>query len=549
MNLPMGAPAQAGRGGSESPAPAGASPLCLHHPTRRIDLAVNLDPDAALSPRSRFGPPPNVFLSPLDGTPLTIRDPNGLPREIVIHWARLAEHEWLVAVLPPARLPDPLPPRLGFLSANARASASIAFDARGELLGSGEIPILLPPETIEPASGTGSDVSALATSHPLQHLVLRLRSERGATTQYAGPFVEQVVAKDGIICPAAPRLRPACRLSEDLRGDGIGGEGASIAFSAEGILLSSVRERIQGYRVDWATGARDEALSDARLPAQMIPPRATEQLRIVFELPADAVIESEDAFSPSSVTIPVQVFDRVGRLGTLFVQLARVGDTDWRWAISTEQGGSNGALPFVCDPGRAARPVERVPAPIAPLATPESFLLTSSDLPSLEIGSELNGVFTNSPCSPFGLLEGGAGRLHFDEAGTLAAVSQADRWLEPGELAVVRQGIEFRGAPGPGISVDFGVGASRLDAALAVLAIERDGWGPGTPSSARVSRDHVLEVVGSNGVVSPVSELAFAAPGAPHCKLACSNRRDDDRDGLTDFPDDPGCASGFDGTE
>jgi hypothetical protein len=146
-------------------------------------------------------------------------------------------------------------------------------------------------------------------------------------------------------------------------------------------------------------------------------------------------------------------------------------------------------------------------------------------------------------------MENGRGRLIFDDLGQLVSVVQGDVELPPGESPRVVPDFDKGGDPEQVIEIDFGMGMTRLAAASAVFTIDRDGYGAGNIQSARVSEDLVLLATASSGIEYPLAELAFASRGERVCDFACSNRRDDDGDGLVDALRDPGCSTGIDLSE
>jgi flagellar hook protein FlgE len=283
-------------------------------------------------------------------------------------------------------------------------------------------------------------------------------------------------------------------------------------------------------------------VGDARIPAGSIPPRATRHIRLAFALDADAPIESEpfDEFDPSGTSqerIALEAFDEVGRAQTLLLYLARVSERDWRWTLALDRTGAEDGLAHAGFPDVPGDDEE------------EEAVVAAASLPELVVGPPLNGVFSNAPIPLVDVLEDGTGWLRFDESGELLAIAQGDVWLTPNRLPTIAIGETRPDSSTGWIAVDLGYGRTHLAGAFSLTALEQDGYGPGVITSVHVSGYHVLQVVGSNGVTLPAAVLAFALPGQPECRFVCRNEVDDDRDGLVDYPDDPGCASGFDGTE
>lgn len=283
-------------------------------------------------------------------------------------------------------------------------------------------------------------------------------------------------------------------------------------------------------------------VGDARIPAGSIPPRATRHIRLALALDADAPIEVEpfDEFDPigtSQERIALEAFDEVGRAQTLHLYLARVSERDWRWTLARDRTGAEGDFPHAGFPDPPGEDEE------------EEAAVAAASLPELVVGPPYNGVFSNAPIPLVDVFEGGSGWLRFDESGELLAIAQGDVWLTPNRLPTIAIGETRPDSPTGWIALDLGYGRTHLAGAFSLTALGQDGYGPGVITSVHVSGYHVLQVVGSNGVTLPAAVLAFALPGQPECRFVCRNEVDDDRDGVTDFPDDPGCASGFDGTE
>jgi hypothetical protein len=535
--------APSGANGPSGSGPSGSAPSgCVNRATRIVDLMLNLD---SIAPIRRVPPAigsfedlryPNFSLQTL------VLDPLARPRPIVVHWARWAENEWVVSVADRARIIGAGATSLdGPLRLDPRTSSHVFFNDRGMLVGPEKIRIELP------RTSAGFDASGAAfPDHPEQTIALRLRSARGYTTQYEMDFTEILVGHDGVVCrPPRPDQGGPCWLSADLRGDGRGGEGASIFFGEGGVLIDDprgARAHVQGLPRDLQGGQRVMVVGDARIPAGSIPPRATRHIRLAFALDADAPIESEpfDEFDPSGTSqerIALEAFDEVGRAQTLLLYLARVSERDWRWTLALDRTGAEDGLAHAGFPDVPGDDEE------------EEAVVAAASLPELVVGPPLNGVFSNAPIPLVDVLEDGTGWLRFDESGELLAIAQGDVWLTPNRLPTIAIGETRPDSSTGWIAVDLGYGRTHLAGAFSLTALEQDGYGPGVITSVHVSGYHVLQVVGSNGVTLPAAVLAFALPGQPECRFVCRNEVDDDRDGLVDYPDDPGCASGFDGTE
>lgn len=499
------------------------SAACVRRPTTHLDLIVNLDADAvrwSLPGRSgQLG-----YRIPNHSISVEIQDPNGRPRTIVVSFIREPGNDWIVVVGPPRPEPTQEEP-FQLVLPDAQTSARLMFDEHGRLVEPSELRIILPLEAV---TATNSDSTELL--HLEQKLVLGFRTDRGATTQYSGSFEQLDVDQDGLVCRQTQKTRGGCLLASDLRGVGIGGEGASIHFDVRGRLISNAWQRIRGRGFDLLTGERDELVSDARIPLQLIPPRATQQVNLELELDAtaplyDVPFDVADPRGTSQFWTPVPAFDAVGRSLPLALYLSRATNDDWSWTLAIDRwyaGSDVLHLGFDSDAVTVA----------------------------LEIPPTLVGVFSNGPVPPPAeVLEGGRGTLRFDSEGSLTAIAQEGIWLPGEQLPVVRRPAPSAAEVDQEMSIDFGLALSRLANAHGASRIEQDGYGSGRITNVRVSRDYVLEAGASNGVWAPISELSFAEPGDAVCRFDCSDRRDDDADGRVDFPGDPGCTSGFDGSE
>lgn len=549
------------------PAPSAAADR-VDRPTRRIDVVVNLDPDARSywseglrSANVRLAAP---TIGPAATIPTTIRDPRGRSRRIEIHWARRSGSEWVVAVTPPVEpvarsIFGKLPPGFGL---PPDSWGAFRFDARGELIGPDTIEVVVPAE---PSRGFGSgDPNEV---HPEQKLALRLRSRSGATTQFASAFVVEQLVLDGRGHRPAKRQTRACSLDPRLRGDPVGGEGASLSFDAPGRLVPNARQHFVGYRIDPVHGVQGPEPTEVRIPMRMMPPHATTKIALelvrasnepIVELPADPTEVPGDARSP----IWLSVYDPLGRLVPLELRLIRSGPDTWSWFVVEEPAWRRSSPIAHASFGDTAA-VEaslsnilgwdpKVPRELLPGSTSGLGFETSPEgrsIPALEFLENTASTFTNEPFPAVLALPGGRGRLRFDLEGWLVAVEQEGRWLPPEEDPVVVRPARSDDELDQPITLDLGVGRSHIADAANVLRIELDGDGPGTLTSLRVTRDFVVEGIASNGVVVPLSALAFAEPGERVCDLACSNGRDDDRDGRVDFGEDAGCLSSFDGSE
>ncbi|MBK7951947.1 MAG: hypothetical protein IPK00_25130 [Deltaproteobacteria bacterium] len=540
----------------------------VDRPTRRIDVVVNLDPDASSTWYEFFRggstPLPSPTLVPAATLSTSIRDPRGRSRRIEIHWARRGGLEWVVAVTPPVVPATPsifgkLP--LGF-GVPPGAWTVFRFDARGELIGPETVEVVVPAE---PSPGFGSgDPNEI---HPEQRLALRLRNGHDATTLFASSFsVERFESGDRQISPPKRRTR-ACLLDPRLRGDPIGGEGVLPFVDASGRLVPNARQRFLGHRIDPVSGLQDAKRSDARIPMRMMPPRATTEVTLeleraateaIVELPPDA-IRAPDGVGPS---VWISVFDSLGRMDGLELRLVRSGPDLWSWFVVEDPSrrvasprvsvSMDGEVSVLASLSNALGWVGAVPTEWTTGSTTEpgfEFAPGSPPPVALEISENLVGVFSNFGGPVWAGPPLGRGRLRFDAEGMLAAVEQDGDWLAPHETPVLIRYAREYGESDQRIAIDFGVGRSRLAEQAAVLRLEQDGHGPGTLTSLRVSRDFVFEGIASNGVVVPLSALAFAVPGERVCELACSNGRDDDRDGRIDFGEDAGCLSAFDASE
>lgn len=545
-----------------------AKPGCTVRPTRLIDLAVNLDLDARSSwsefSRGGYARLSSPSIVPAATIATSIRDPRGRLRRIEIHWALRGGLEWIVAVTPPV---VPATPSIygklsvGFL-VPSDAWAAVRFDARGELIGPETVEVVVPPEP-SPGFGSGDPEE----THPEQPLTLRLRSRIGETTLSASSFLVQSF-ETKTRRPSKPKRRTrSCFLDPDLRGGPLGGEGALPSVDASGLLVPNSRQHFAGHRIDPVSGLQEANVSDVQIPMRTMPPRAT--TKVVLEL-ARAVEEPVFELEPGAYRAPfdrgsvvwISVFDPLGRAIPIALSVVRTGPDVWAWFVHEERTGRVMSSPvFVQVGGEAEVEASLINALAASgqdptrlptdLPTGPGIDFAPGDMPpfALEIPEELNGVFSNSSggFGPEALL--GRGRLRFGTDGILVAVEQEGVWLAPDGLPVLTRPAREYGESGQVIELDFGVGRSRVEREEAVLRIEQDGYGPGVLSSLRISRELVVEGIASNGAVVPLAALAFAEPGERVCDLACSNGRDDDRDGRIDFGDDEGCDSVFDGSE
>jgi hypothetical protein len=321
---------------------SGSAPSgCVDRATRIVDLVLNLD---SIAPIQRLPLALGVredIRSPNFSLQTLVLDPLGRPRPIVVRWARWGANEWGVSVVDRAPIRDAGATVLGGPHRlDARNSSRVFFDDTGTLVGPDKIRFELP----RAPAGFGAD-GAMLPDHPEQTIVLRLRSRRGETTQFNMPFTELLIAHDGVLCrPLRPDQDGPCWLPADLRGDGRGGEGASIFFGAGGQLIDDprgARARVQGFPIDLRTGLRLEA-GDVRIPASAIPPRETRRIRFAFALDGDAPIQTEpfdvfDPFASSQARIAVTTFDGVGGAAAYSLFLSRASASDWRWTLARER--------------------------------------------------------------------------------------------------------------------------------------------------------------------------------------------------------------------
>lgn len=561
-SLAMAGARPAGDAGAAGPSRSRSARSCADRPTRRIDVVVNLDPRVSSSWVDDWhGHPMNWLSIDAAATISTeIVDREGRPRRIELHWARRSDLEWGVVVTPPVIPAVPsiygkLPPRLGV---PPESGALFRFDDRGELIGPDEVEVVVAPE---PSPGFGSgDPSEV---HGEQPLTIRLRTSREATTQYASSFLVSHFERRGRRCRPPKSTTRACFLDPALRGDPVGGEAMSIFVDARGRLVANARQHLAGRRIVPASGALESDVSAARLPSGLTPPRATTRFALELvrasEEPIVAGTDDDPDLARSGPSrIVLTAFDGVGRPIQLELRMKRTGPRVWIWQLWEASAPASFDPPVATfvdsSPGveaslaRALSPDGSIPTPVFESSDVE---IEGPDgaIPALEIPENPVGLFSNGPFTFESRLSGGRGRLLFGEDGTLVGVEQEGIELPAGQDAVVLRPAASDRQREQRISLDFGIGRSLVADEAGVLRIEQDGYAPGVPSSLRVTRDFVLEVGASNGVDVPVSALAFAEAGEPVCRLACSNGRDDDRDGRTDSGEDPGCLGGADGSE
>ena len=433
---------------------------------------------------------------------------------------------------------------------------TLRFDARGELVGPDAIDVIVPAEP-----SPGFESGDANEEHPEQPLILRLRTRRGKTTQYAGSFIMQLLEPDGRRAP--PRRTRACFFDPRLRDDPVGGEGIQPFVDARGRLVANARQHYVGHRIDPVSGVQETEVSNVQIPIGTMPPRATTM--IALELARDSaepiVQPGPDANDvPYDVQSPIwiSIFDLLGRLIPLELRLVRSASDTWSWFLVEDPARLAPSSPAFAQfdaesavqPNliNALGPEAKVPMDLT--ATPGFEFVTDNRPPTgLEIPDHPVGIFSNALTPSGRVLPGGRGRLFFDAEGRLAAVEQEGVWLAPDQSPIVVRPARSSDEIDQRIVLDLGVGRSRLADTEAVLLIDQDGHAAGVLTSLRIGRDFVFEGIASSGVVVPLSSLAFAAPGQRVCELACSNGRDDDRDGQIDFSGDPSCVDPADNDE
>ncbi|HPG24915.1 MAG TPA: flagellar basal body FlgE domain-containing protein [Myxococcota bacterium] len=534
-----------------------ATPRCHPRPTRRLDLVVNLDADTPATPFAGMGiDVPAPFRSVV-----TVHDRDAEPRELSIEWHREAEPgTWTISIGPVSAggedADDATSP-----TSEAWVHSTVHFDSHGRLLEprSLSVPLRWADDGTEDSREKQNRGRPGESEHTIE---VALSGPYGASTQFFQSSLEWAVEDDGAGCPEHPRTRRVCRLDPSWAALRPIEDVGSIHLTSRGRLTTSAYQRVQGHRFDLETGVRAEAPSDVLVPNVPIPPRATESIRLVFELDADGPIlpgSVDPVRSDRAFPIPVTTFDSLGRSHSTTLRVARSGPSHFTWAMTTPipvhepDVGSIGAG----SPRASASLVNAFFSVVPPsvieelLDRPPGFKFVSSDpgflathLPRLEIATQ-GPVFSNAPLER--VL--GRGTFTFDEEGLLAGVEVEGLPMSPGMRPILPAPMPWDADPEQSLELDAGLGTTRMGETDRVLETEQDGHAAGTIASLFLSEQLVLVATASSGIAVPLAELAFAEAGEPICAFACSNGRDDDGDGRTDHPEDPGCRSPLDDAE
>jgi flagellar hook protein FlgE len=272
-------------------------------------------------------------------------------------------------------------------------------------------------------------------------------------------------------------------------------------FGKGGFALSSEGQRIQGYALDPQTGERSPLVGDVGLASFLVaPPIATSRLELFLNLDSSVPVRGRkfDPSSPpttSAFSSTTSVFDSLGNAHSATVYFTKSGSNSWSWNVALPTASST----------------------LSPAAPGEAIVVQ------------------------------GSGTLSFDDAGLLTAATGSP------------VNFQFTGGSLPShvIALDFGqiehmggtVGTTQFPQPSEIYRLAQNGAPPGFPQAAALSEDLVLEVDYSNGASVALFELASGGPGDPICVFDCSDGRDDDGDGLIDYPADPGCRSQIDPSE
>jgi len=243
----------------------------------------------------------------------------------------------------------------------------------------------------------------------------------------------------------------------------------AFGLDANGLLVDTNGNRVQGYGIDPTTGSSNGVLGDIVINVPLSSPQPTSEFQLGMNLDASAPIVTA-AFDPANPTTTsserqvVTVYDTLGSPHQATIFFTHTGANAWDYNVT--------------------------------LATADSALA---------------GTTTD----PFVIQAGGSGTLTFDSAGTLTAINGGTTnptvtfAFNVANGAAASQAIDFSMGPLPGGAPATGSPTTQYNTPTTTSYVSQDGYSPGSLSSLAVDTDGRLNGVFTNGITTSLAQLAL----------------------------------------
>jgi flagellar hook protein FlgE len=233
-------------------------------------------------------------------------------------------------------------------------------------------------------------------------------------------------------------------------------------FDADGFLVNTQNQRVQGFSIDPATGTTTGVLGDIQIQTAVLPPGATTSAEISVNLDANSGLvgpfDPADPASTSNFNFPMSVYDSLGNQHSVNFYFSRSA-TGWDWYAAL-------------DP-------------------------TDTTTPPAAAGDQV--------------VVQGSGSLSFDAQGFLQSTTGNSVTFEFAGGAAASQSVVLDWGP-TGSSVGSATGrTTQFASPSAVTSFTQDGFASGQIQNIVIDGEGFLTGQFSNGETVPLAQLALAS--------------------------------------
>lgn len=252
-------------------------------------------------------------------------------------------------------------------------------------------------------------------------------------------------------------------------------------FDSTGLLVDSNQNRVQGYGINTTTGASNGVLGDIRINLPLSPPQPSSLIQLAMNLdatepavaggpPPASVFDPAAPEATSTSREVVTVYDSLGtpRQATIF--FSKIAPNQWEFNVTLPQADSSAG------------------------------------------GTD-----------PFVVQAGGTGLLTFDTNGALESINDLAS-SGPGNVdPTITFAFDTSNGAAPSQDMSFGMGPVTTPGGLQTGSVStqynqptvtnvatQDGFSPGTLSALNIDTNGTLVGVFSNGVTTPLAQIALA---------------------------------------